>query len=337
MAGDHLKDIFTYLVQHGADINGVDPTLGTPLMLSIREGADFRTTKWLVEMGADVTVKTPLGTALHNACKHGTIDILDFLLKHGGDKILQTVDSRDLTPLTVAADKDRKDIVKFLVKDWQVDINYLSEVNPLLMAVQKDHIDMVQLLIDLGADVNVVQPRMKCYPLHLAASNNFLDIVDLLLKNGAIVDCCDPRGYTPLFMASSEGYVSCVSSLIKAHADVNHRSMDDYTTAIYHAATANRTEIVRLLLDHDADPLSTRDEHNHTLAEIAQQKGNTNLANLLELWVSTPPDQRHKICASCNKYVEAAKRCGKCKSIWYCSQECQRKHWPKHKANCHQV
>ncbi|KAJ6480469.1 hypothetical protein C8R47DRAFT_1135927 [Mycena vitilis] len=27
-------------------------------------------------------------------------------------------------------------------------------------------------------------------------------------------------------------------------------------------------------------------------------------------------------------------RCGKCKSVWYCSKECQRKHWSKHKPNC---
>jgi len=43
------------LVEWGADINGVDATLGTPLMLSIRDNADFSVTHWLVEtMKADV-------------------------------------------------------------------------------------------------------------------------------------------------------------------------------------------------------------------------------------------------------------------------------------------
>ncbi|KAF8139437.1 hypothetical protein K438DRAFT_2030554 [Mycena galopus ATCC 62051] len=31
------------------------------------------------------------------------------------------------------------------------------------------------------------------------------------------------------------------------------------------------------------------------------------------------------------------RRCGKCKGAWYCSKECQKKHWPKHKEWCSEV
>ncbi|KAJ6632099.1 hypothetical protein B0H10DRAFT_2426955 [Mycena sp. CBHHK59/15] len=30
-------------------------------------------------------------------------------------------------------------------------------------------------------------------------------------------------------------------------------------------------------------------------------------------------------------------RCGKCKGVWYCSKECQTKHWPQHKLSCSAV
>jgi len=207
MAGDHLKEIFIYLKEHGADVNGVDPTLGTPLMLSIRDGVkDFELAKWLVdEMGADVTVvardgNKVIGTALHNACEYGDESILTFLLQRGATKLLNTGDARDFTPLTLSATKGRNDIIKFLVNEWKADVNYTTEVNPLFMAIQHDCIDTVKLLIDLGADVNIVQEKMKCYPLHLAASNNFLDVVDLLLNNNAIVDCKDPRGRSCLII-----------------------------------------------------------------------------------------------------------------------------------------
>uniref|UniRef100_A0A8C9S606 Zinc finger MYND domain-containing protein 10 n=1 Tax=Scleropages formosus TaxID=113540 RepID=A0A8C9S606_SCLFO len=37
-------------------------------------------------------------------------------------------------------------------------------------------------------------------------------------------------------------------------------------------------------------------------------------------------------CGSCGS--EAAKRCSRCRSEWYCRRECQVKHWPKHKNVC---
>jgi ankyrin repeat protein len=336
MGGERLKDIFIYLVNHGADINGIDPTLGTPLMLSIRDGEDFKLTKWLVEtMHARVDVTTDNGSALHNACEHGDLDIIDFLFKHNGLNVAYSLDSREFTPLTVAAFKGRNEVIKFLVKNWKVDINSPEGVHPLFMAVQHDAIPTVSLLISMGANVNVIQTDKNCSPLHLAASNNFLDIVKLLVDHKANVNIQDSRGYTPLLMAASEGYTECVKRLADAGADVNHRSMDDYTTAIYHAANANRIKVVRLLLEKGADPLTTRNEKGETLAEIARQNKKEDMANLLETWVSLPVEERHKMCVTCNKFIEGEmKRCGACKIPWYCSPACQKKDWEKHKLEC---
>jgi ankyrin repeat protein len=331
----HMKPIFTYLVQHGADINGIDPTLGTPLMLSIREGADFKVTRWLVEeMHADVNVVTSNGNALHNACEYGDIDIIDFLLRHGGTKSLYTEDSREFLPLTVAAFKGRNEIIEFLVKKWNTDINYPAGVHPLFMAVQHDAIPTVKLLVELGANVDVVQTDRECAPLHLAASNNFLDVVKLLVDHKANVNCEDKRDYTPLIMAASEGYTECVRRLIEAGAVVDHRSKEDHTTAIYHAANANRVKVVRLLLDKGADPLSTRNENNETLAQISRTNKHNEMANLLESWVTVPPEERHKLCLNCNKYQEGMKRCARCKAAYYCSADCQKNDWKIHKSRC---
>jgi hypothetical protein len=30
-------------------------------------------------------------------------------------------------------------------------------------------------------------------------------------------------------------------------------------------------------------------------------------------------------------------KCGKCKTSWYCSKNCQKQNWPKHKQTCHEV
>lgn len=41
-------------------------------------------------------------------------------------------------------------------------------------------------------------------------------------------------------------------------------------------------------------------------------------------------------CTQCQKRLEKLLKCAKCKSVWYCSKECQKKHWPKHKPTCHE-
>jgi tetratricopeptide (TPR) repeat protein len=43
----------------------------------------------------------------------------------------------------------------------------------------------------------------------------------------------------------------------------------------------------------------------------------------------------HQTCGWCKRTdVRASKYCGKCKSVWYCNEECQRKAWKEHKKHC---
>jgi hypothetical protein len=39
-------------------------------------------------------------------------------------------------------------------------------------------------------------------------------------------------------------------------------------------------------------------------------------------------------CGACKKVPQNPKRCGRCRSIVYCSDECQRSNWPQHKLLC---
>lgn len=45
-------------------------------------------------------------------------------------------------------------------------------------------------------------------------------------------------------------------------------------------------------------------------------------------FVYVPPG----LCNTC--FQEATKKCGRCKNVYYCSRECQRKDWKSHKKNC---
>jgi len=307
------------------------------LMVAIREGADLELAKFIVGLGADVSIMTSSGTgsALHNAVEFGTTDLIDFLLENGGLKILNSADSRGYTPLILAASTGKDENLSHLVTKWKVDVNHQTDVTALLMATQHRRISTTHLLIKFGANVDAQHTSMKCTALHLAASNEFLDIVDILAKAGCKVDCEDPRGYTPLFMAGTEGYVKCVEMLLEHGADPNHRAHSDNTTAIFHCASKNRIGVVHALLKHGAEAMSTRHENGETIAEMARMEKRDLMANLLESWYKAKPTDRYQICTVCYLFAEGTmKRCSACKAVWYCSVACQKKDWPSHKSTC---
>ena len=48
----------------------------------------------------------------------------------------------------------------------------------------------------------------------------------------------------------------------------------------------------------------------------------------------TVATQHQHVCASCARFFVNMPKCSRCKSVWYCSAECQRTHWPVHKQSC---
>jgi ankyrin repeat protein len=76
-----------------------------------------------------------------------------------------------------------------------------------------DHIDIVQLLIEKGADVNITT-RTDCRtPLHISCCMGHTKIVQLLIEEGADVNVKDGDGNTPLQVASEYGYEKIIKIL----------------------------------------------------------------------------------------------------------------------------
>lgn len=68
---------------------------------------------------------------------------------------------------------------------------------PLHIATEQEHRDLVELLLQAKAHVNVVD-RDNRTPLMLAARVGQASIVTLLLKYGASLDACDNNGMATL-------------------------------------------------------------------------------------------------------------------------------------------
>ncbi|WP_035607032.1 ankyrin repeat domain-containing protein [Haloferula sp. BvORR071] len=139
---------------------------------------------------------------------------------------------------------------------------------PLHEATRQGAADAVKLLLAKGADPNRAVPGTGITPLHEAAEADKPEILDALLQAGgkleaktAVVEPAagesSPKGgKTPLMTAAGSASLGAVEFLLKKGADPNARSAAG-TPVLSFAVRSGREkqlEVVRLLLDHKADP-----------------------------------------------------------------------------------
>ena len=86
-------------------------------------------------------------------------------------------------PLCVGADINRKD-------------NFGR--SPLHVAAAVDYADMVEFLLQKGADINIRTNEEGQTPIHFAAKSNAVNSLQMLLAYGADIDSRDSRNRTPL-------------------------------------------------------------------------------------------------------------------------------------------
>ena len=76
-------------------------------------------------------------------------------------------------------------------------------VEPLIVAVLKENLDIAQLLIDNGADIEIrAKDNNNATVLHWAVYFQVKQMVPFLIKSGANVNSIDANGFTPLDTAN---------------------------------------------------------------------------------------------------------------------------------------
>ena len=128
--------------------------------------------------------------------------------------------------------------MKILVKKGAVAQNSYRHSQPILddmflCAITTNSIDILKLLIELGANVNLkVKKYNDITPLHIGALMGKIEIVKLLLKEGANVNSKDKYGDTPLHFAALENRIKIAKLLMdgdKERGEV-HRGPDKSST-----------------------------------------------------------------------------------------------------------
>lgn len=136
-----------------------------------------------------------------------------------------------------------------------------SGESPLMAALYRGHHDVVDALVDAGAEVDVFA----------AAATGRLDSLERALALPGAATAYSYDGWTPLHLASFFGQLSASRLLLNAGADVQAISRNSLKNTPLHAATAGKhSNVALVLLAAGADPTLT-DSGGHTSERIAAE------------------------------------------------------------------
>jgi len=152
---------------------------------------------------------------------------------------------------------------------------------PLMLAAKEGHLQVVNLLIAKGADVNA-KADTSTSAIFLTTNP---DIVQALIKGGADVNIKTKYGTTPLMMATN---LEIVKLLVENKADVNAK--DSSGSSVLHSAVRNNNyEIVKYLIEKGAN-VNAKDNSGVSVLSRAKSIKNKNdkVIELLEKYGATP-------------------------------------------------
>lgn len=283
-------DSAVLLLDAGADVNAANDLGATSLWAASQNGSD-EMVSLLLDAGADPNRALLLGeTPLMVAARSGYPTVVETLIGRGAD--VNGSAARQQTGLMWAAAQKHSAVVEVLLEHG-ADVNARSEVWRQVMAVPPHSIDeynreiphggdtalmfaarsgdlaSARLLVAAGADVDSAD-AWGVSATSLAAHSGFSSLVEFLLDQGADPDAPGP-GFTALHNAIMHNDESMVRALLDHGADANvplttwtptRRSSRDLNyapelvgaTPFWLAARFSTPEVMRLLVDHGAEP-----------------------------------------------------------------------------------
>jgi ankyrin repeat protein len=279
------------LLAAGANVNERLPNGETPLMMASRTG-NLEAMKVLLDHAADVNAQETLRgtTALMWAAAQGHPAAVQLLITRGAN--VGATSKPDMLGRVVVYQKAEDPRPSRKVEQALPNTNPNPRntedlrgggLTALVYAARRNDQESVRMLLAGGADVNQTT-NYGWSPLLVATQNRYYQLGMFLLEHGADPNVANKGGWTPLYLAvdnrNIEGgdypvrkpdmdHLDFIKALVSKGANVNARMKDttwgrtvftsqwvheDGATAFWRAAQSSDLPVMRLLLEHGADP-----------------------------------------------------------------------------------
>lgn len=311
------REMAQLLIDHG--INPNKPTQNyeqPPLYECITENGSIEEVQMLIQLGEVPDVKsregkTPLMQACTRASSHAALPVIKYLLEVGA--AINETDKNGRTALHYSCEQPDIGIMKVLLDAHaQVDAEDAHGITPLMLLCQSEfpHLDMVQLVLQYGADPNATAQN-NFTPL-IAASyyESRVPVIHALLKAGADLEASKDQ---MLLRAASGNNLTLVSLLLDKHANANIREKNGATPLIEmmgrYSGHSPSMEIARLLIKHGADVNAIDEAGNTALHHVVTYGHRDEYKSLAELLVNAGAQVNIKNKNGITPVISAAVNC----------------------------
>ncbi|EAY07595.1 hypothetical protein TVAG_334070 [Trichomonas vaginalis G3] len=189
-------DIVEFLISHGADVNSTLKYFGrAPLHIAV-EYNKKDVAELLLLHGANVGSRfTKNGkTALYIAIENNRMDIVKLLLLHGAN--IEKIDNNRTLALRLAVQNDFLEFVEFLISNGaDIRSKNIGGDDLLHIAIQNNCVKTAKYLISKGIDINTRDSFDNRTPLQQAVWIESLELVELLISLGSDINVNEENAY----------------------------------------------------------------------------------------------------------------------------------------------
>jgi ankyrin repeat protein len=224
---------------------------------------------------------------LFAALNHGDLFEIAKLLKDGANANQR--DSLGRPALIVAIAEQRADIVALLLDNGANPNSEYEREHAVMFATMQSRCSpaIVSVLLQRGAEPNVVDPVTGTTPLLSSAGTGNAECVDLLVRAGAKVAVEDSGHATSVWRAALGGNPAVVERFIVMGVDANRSNRQGVTPLMVAAASGNK-EIVDILLRHHVEACAV-DVRGRSARDMASERGHGALIEVLPKCPTEPP------------------------------------------------